>query len=150
MMRRLLTVVAVICVFASALPLVAQDAKPYHDGTVWDVQFIHAKAGMEDRYLRYVANEWKKEQEAMKKAGLILSYKVLSTEAHSPTDFNVVLMTEFKDLTSMEANADKAEKMMEQLFGGAPKVEQGYVDRSTYRDILGGRLAREIVLEPKK
>jgi len=31
-----------------------------------------------------------------------------------------------------------------------PKIESGYMDRSSYRDIIGSRLAREIVLEPKK
>jgi hypothetical protein len=36
------------------------------------------------------------------------------------------------------------------LFGGMPKIEAGYTDRSSYRDIIGSRLAREIVLEPKK
>jgi len=35
-------------------------------------------------------------------------------------------------------------------LGGAPKIEAGYVDRSSYRDIIGSRLARETILEPKK
>jgi hypothetical protein len=59
-------------------------------------------------------------------------------------------MTEYKDLATMEANADKGEQLGQELFGGAPKIEAGYVDRSSYRDIIGSRLAREIILEPKK
>jgi hypothetical protein len=50
----------------------------------------------------------------------------------------------------MEANADKAEELSQDLFGGMPRIEAGYTDRSAYRDIIGSRLAREIVLEPKK
>jgi hypothetical protein len=80
----------------------------------------------------------------------VLSYKALRTESHNPTDCNVILMTEYKDLMTMEANADKAEQLGQQLFGGEQKVEAGYTDRSSYRDIIGGRLAREIILEPKK
>jgi hypothetical protein len=148
-MRRIASALAVLCVMLFALPLLAE-SKPYHDGSVWQMQCIHVKAGMEDRYSRYLAGDWKKEQDAMKKAGYVPSYKAISTEAHNPTDCNVILMTEFKDLTTMEANADKAEQLGEQLFGGTSKIEAGYMDRSSYRDVIGSRLAREIILEPKK
>ena len=86
----------------------------------------------------------------MKKAWYVLSYIAIRTEAHNPTDCNVILMTEYKDLATMEANADKAEELSQDLFGGMPRIEAGYTDRSAYRDIIGSRLAREIVLEPKK
>lgn len=148
-MRRIASLFAVVCLMSFALPLLAQ-SKPYHDGSVWQIQCIHVKAGMEDRYARYLAGDWKKEQEAMRKAGYLLSYKAISTEAHNPTDCTVILMSEYKDLATMEANAEKAEQLGEQLFGGTAKIEAGYVDRSSYRDIIGSRVAREIILEPKK
>jgi hypothetical protein len=148
-MRRIASVLVAACVLLFALPLLAQ-SKPYHDGSVWEMQCIHVKGGMEDRYARYLAGDWKKEQDAMKKGGYVLSYKAIRTEAHNPTDCNVILMTEYKDLATMEANADKAEELSQELFGGMPKIEAGYTDRSSYRDIIGSRLAREIVLEPKK
>jgi len=148
-MRRIASALALVCLLSCALPLLAQ-SKPYHDGSVWQMQCIHVKAGMEDRYSRYLAGDWKKEQDAMQKAGYVVSYKAIRTEAHNPTDCNVILMTEYKDLATMEANADKGEQLGQELFGGAPKIEAGYVDRSSYRDIIGSRLAREIILEPKK
>ena len=147
-MRTIASVFAVVCLIFS-LPSLAQ-SKPYHDGSVWQMQCIHVKAGMEDRYARYLAGDWKKEQDAMQKAGYVLSYKAIRTEAHNPTDCNVILMTEYKDLATMEANADKAEQLGQQLFGGTEKVEAGYTDRASYRDIIGSRLARELILEPKK
>jgi len=60
--------------------------RPTHEGTVWTLSFIRVKAGMGPAYDKYLAGEWKKEQEALKAAGIILSYKVIGTEAHSPTD----------------------------------------------------------------
>ncbi|HLK32851.1 MAG TPA: hypothetical protein VKT29_07150 [Terriglobales bacterium] len=144
-----LTSLAVL--LALAIPVFAQDTpKPYHPGPVWQVQFIRAKAGMEDRYLRYLASDWKNEQEAMKKNGFILDYKVVTTEAHGPQDFNVILMSEFKDLATLEANQDKMEASALQLLGGRQKVESGYEDRANYREVVAGRLGREIILEPKK
>ena len=148
--RSVLCVALVISLLCPLMALAQQAAaKPYHEGPVWDIAFIRAKPGMEDRYLRYLAEDWKREQEAMKKAGYILDYKVIVTEPHGPQDFNVMLMTEFKDLASLEANSEKAEALGQQLFGGQPKIESGYQDRASYREVLGDRLAREIVLAPK-
>jgi len=147
-MKHVFACLIAICLFASLA--VAQTPKPYSNGPVWQIQLIHAKAGMEDRYLRYLSTDWKREQDALKKSGITLDYKVISTEAHNPADFNVILMTQFKDLATMEANADKSEAMLAQMFGGQDKVEAGYQDRSSYRDIVGGRVGRAIILEPKK
>lgn len=147
--RLILGVALAISLLCPLMALAQQAAKPYHDGPVWEIAFIKTKAGMEDRYLRYLAEEWKREQEAMKKAGYILDYKVIATEAHGTQDFNVILMTEFKDLTTMEANAEKAEALGQQLFGGQSKIESGYQDRGSYREVIAGRLGREIVLAPK-
>lgn len=73
-----------------------------------------------------LAGEWKKEQDAMQKAGYVLSYKAIRTEAHNPTDCNIILRTEYTDLTTMEANADKVEQLGQQLLGGTSGIEAGY------------------------
>ena len=147
--RSVLGVVLAISMLCPLMALAQQAAKPYHDGPVWDIAFIRTKAGMGGRYMRYLADEWKREQEASKKAGYILDYKVIATEPHGLQDFDVILMTEYKDLASMEANAEKIEALGQQLAGGQPKVESGYQDRASYRDVLGDRLGREIILAPK-
>jgi hypothetical protein len=148
MMKRIAVCLFAVSLFATLA--VAQTAKPYHDGPVWEVNFIRAKPGMEDRYMRYLAGEWKREQEAMKKNGFIVDYKVITTEAHGPQDFNIILMTQFKDLATLEANADKMQAAAQQLFGGQEKIETGYTDRASYREVLAQRLGREVILEPKK
>ena len=128
----------------------AQVTRPVRNGSVWEVNFIRIKPGMGSAYMKYLATDWKKEQEALKAEGLILSYKVLETEGHTPGDWNLMLMTEFKDLATMEANQTKADALGQKLFGSDQKIEQGYRDRAAMRDIVGDRLAREIVLEPRK
>jgi hypothetical protein len=128
----------------------AAPPRPYRNGSVWDVSFIRVKPGMDDAYMKYLAGQWKAEQEAMKKEGLILSYKVLSTEAHSGTDFNLILMVEFKDLATMEATEDKADAVVQRIIGDDKKQMEGYKERGDIREIVGGRLSREIILEPKK
>ena len=128
--------------------VVAQANRPYKNGSVWTIAFIRMRPGMDSAYLNYLATDWKKNQEALKREGLILSYKVLTTEAHGSNDFNVMLMTEFKDLATMEANSAKAEKVSQQVVGDDEKQRQGYRDRLEIREVLQNRLARQIVLEP--
>jgi len=124
--------------------------RPFHDGPVWTITFVHTKAGLGLKYMEYLATEWKKEQDALKKAGLILGYKVIGAESHSPNDWDLMLMTEFKDLATLEANEDKMEAVvMQALDLNDQKMLQGYQERSSWREIVGDRLAREIILEPK-
>jgi hypothetical protein len=105
---------------------------------------------MDAAYFNYLASDWKKEQEAMKADGLILSYKVISVEAHTPAEWNLMLMTEYKSLAAMEAGADKADALGQKLFGSDQKMMQGYRERLEIREVLGDRLGRELILEPKR
>lgn len=127
----------------------AQVNRPYRNGSVWNIAFIRMKPGMETAYLNYIASEWKRNQEAMKKEGLIVSYKVLTTEAHGSTDWNIILMTEYKNMATMEANEAKADALAQQVVGNDEKQRQGYRDRLEIREVMADRLAREIILEPR-
>lgn len=102
-------VILAACVLAAGLSVYAQVARPYRNGSVWEMSLIRMKPGMETAYLNYIATDWKKVQESAKKEGLILSYRVLTTEGHDQTDWNIVLMTEYKDLATMEANERKSD-----------------------------------------
>ena len=139
----------VLLVIIAGVSVFAQMNRPFRNGSVWNISFIRMKPGMDTAYLNYLAGPWKANQEAAKKEGLILSYKVISTEGHNPGDWNVMLMTEYKDLATMEANEDKGDELAQKMVGTDEKQMQGYKDRSEIREVMGDRLAREIVLEPK-
>ena len=140
--------IAVVLVIA-AISVFAQVNRPYHNGSVWNIAFIRIKPGMDTLYMNYIAGQWKAEQEAQKKDGNILSYKVISVEAHTPGEFNLMLMTEYKSLAAMEASQDKAEAVAQKVVGDDAAQIKGYKERAEIRDVLGARLAREIILEPK-
>ena len=139
-----------LAVTVAGLTAYAQMQRPYRDGTVWNVAFIKMKPGMESAYLSYLASDWKREQEAFKKEGLVLSYKVLATEAHGTNDWNLLLMTEFRNLATLEANQQKMDDVGQRLFGSDDNIRKGYKDRLEIREVMGERLAREIVLEPRQ
>lgn len=147
--KRIVGVLVAVFIATLGFSAYAQAKRPYRDGSVWQMNFIRMKPGMETAYLTYIANDWKRSQEAAKKEGLILSYKVITTDGHTPGDWNIVLMTEHKDLATMEANQDKGQALVQRLIGDDQKQMQGYKDRLEIRDIIGDRIGREIVLEPK-
>jgi hypothetical protein len=148
--QRILGICIGMCLLLLGASVYAQIVRPTHAGTVWQLSFIHVKPGMGSAYDKYLASDWKKEQEALKAAGIVLSYKVIGTEAHSPNDWDLMLMVEYKDLASVEANEDKVDALLQKTVGGDEKVMQGYKERSEIREVLGTRLAREVILEPKK
>lgn len=148
-MRRktLVGVVGALLVFAVALTLHAQTQRPWRNGSVWQITFVKMKAGMDTAYLGYLANDWKREQEALKKEGLTLSYKVIGSESHGPADWNLMLMVEWKDLATLEASEPKVDALGQKLFGGDQKIQSGYKERLDIREIIADRLAREVVFQ---
>jgi hypothetical protein len=147
--RRIFVCSLVASMLILGISVYAQVKRPFQNGSVWNIAFLRIKPGMETAYLNYLAGPWKANQEAMKKEGLILSYKVITTEGHTPGDWNVMLMTEYKDLATMEANEDKADAVSQRVVGDDEKQRQGYRDRLEIREPMGDRLGREVVLSPK-
>ena len=147
--KRIVAGLFAMVLLVAAVSVFAQINRPYHNAGVWDIGFIRIKPGMDSAYMNYVAGQWKAEQEAQKKDGNVVSYKVLSVEGHTPGEFNLMLMTEYKNLASLEANEDKAEAVTQKVVGNDEKQMQGYKDRLEIREVMGNRLAREITLEPK-
>ena len=149
-LNRILVSLLVALMLTLSAVAFAQVNRPYRNGSVWGIGFIRMKPGMETAYLNYIAGDWKREQEALKKDGQALSYKVLQTEAHGSTDWNLMLMTEYKDLETYEKNLDKADALLQTVIGDDEKQRQGYRQRLEIREVLADRLAREIILEPKR
>ncbi len=148
--NRILTVLLTVLILTLSIVVIAQVNRPYRNGSVWSIGFIKMKPGMETAYLNYIAGDWKREQEALKKDGQIISYKVMTTEYHGSDDWNIMLMTEYKDMATMEANEAKADNLLQTVIGTDDKQMQGYRDRLQIREVMENRIAREIVLEPKK
>jgi hypothetical protein len=147
--NRLVVGLLIALVLTLSVVVFAQVKRPYHNGTVWNISFIRMKPGMETAYLTYIASDWKREQDALIKDGQAISYKVLQTDGHGSTDWNLMLCTEYKDMATYEKNLAKADALLQTVIGNDEKQRQGYRERLEIREIMGERLAREISLEWK-
>jgi len=118
----------------------------WKDGSVVVMTFIRTRTGQDLAYLDAIADTWKKQQEALKSEGIILSYKVWQGNAASEDDFNIILMSEYKDFRVMEENADKQTVIL-QTIARETQVSAQVLSDDKVREFFGVRTGRTIVLK---
>lgn len=123
------------------------DGRNWSDGPLVNAAYIRTVDGHFDDYMKWLATTWKKQEEAMKKAGLILSYRVLVTEARGPQDPDIILVQEFKNWAALDGLGGKADAVSTQIEGSLDKSNQAEAERSKIRTILGSRTSQEAVLK---
>lgn len=131
---------------ALTIPVAAQVHKHYSNGTVWTVTMIKMAPGMDQMYLQYLDSQFKKAEDAQVKAGFEKSYKILRT-MDDGGEWNMLILREYPSLASMEANEDKSDALAQQTEGTDQAQMQGYQDRSKFREVVGTKVTREIVLK---
>src|SRR5580698_9694711 len=103
------TIIASVCLAASCLAASslslsasaqdahAQDERQYNIGPVTEVDYIAVEYGHFAEYVDWLNSTWKPTMEAMKKAGLIIDYKVFQATPKSPDQPNIILFITFKN-----------------------------------------------------
>ena len=130
----------------AAVPVIGQVHKFFSPGTVWTITMIKMASGMDQSYLQYLDGQFKKSEEAQIKAGFQKSFKILRT-MDDGGDWNLLILREYTSLASIEANQEKADALLQQTDGNDQAQMQGYQDRSKYREVVGTKYARELVLK---
>jgi hypothetical protein len=126
-----------------AAQAVAQE-KAYREGTVWSISMIKVKPGMFDTYMREVLPQRKKIMEEAKKAGLVMSEKILAGSASGREDFDVLLMTEYKNYAALDGMEAKFDVIMQKVVGSEDKQVQTMSKRGDIREIMGEKLMQEL------
>jgi hypothetical protein len=129
-----------------AVPVLGQVHKFFNPGTVWTVTMIKMAPGMDQTYLEYLDGQFKKAEEAQIKAGFQKSYKILRTMDDGGA-WNLLILREYTSLGSIEANVEKADAVLQQTDGTDQAQMKGYEDRSKYREVIGTKYARELILK---
>ena len=130
----------------AATPAMAQVHKYYSPGTVWTVTMIRIAPGMDQMYMQYLDGQFKKSEDAQVKAGFEKSYRILRT-LDDGGEWNLLILREFESLAAMEASVEKADALTQQTEGADQVQMQGYQDRSKFREVVGTKHAREVILK---
>src|SRR5689334_24909455 len=157
------TVILSMCLAASSLSLdaraqdtltqdaLAQNDRQYTDGPVTEVNYLQVEYGHFADYIAWLNSTWKPTMEAMKKAELIIDYRVFQASPKSPDQPNIFQYLTFRNMAAYAGNiGDKsieAEYVARNVIGNTEFQNKKRVERSEYRKVLGTELIREIILK---
>ena len=147
-MKKLQVILAVITLSITwARFCFAQSDAPYTEGTVWNITMVKTKPGLGDQYLKGLAKTFKGALDEAKKQNLIVSYKILLGDPATPQDFNILLMVESKNMAALDNAREKFDPIAKKVVGSIEEQEKTAVQRLEIREIVGGKLMREITLK---
>jgi hypothetical protein len=145
-MRILLAAFAASTMLA-ATAIAADEAPSYEKGPVWDFGQIQTKDGHFDEYMKWVSTAWKAQEEAMKKAGYIVDYKVYLVQGQRSGEPDIILATEYKDMAVFDHPVAEEYAMQAKISGSIVKADQEQAARGSIRTVLGDIVMREAVLK---
>ena len=136
---------AMVLSFAGAGLAKAQTAeRVYDNGPVWVISQIETKPGMFDDYMAYLSGKWRQINEADKKAGYVLDYKVLAVDSPRDHEPDVILMIEYKNMAAFDRPLAETEATSASAFGSVVKSNQAFAARDAMRINRGSQTAREV------
>lgn len=137
---------AALVTLAFAAASRAEDA-PYTEGPVLDMTYVKIKAGGFDQYMKFLSTDWKALNEALKKDGTILSYKIVSSNSLNRDDWDLMLVIEYKNMAAFDGLDAKTRVLMEKMAGSMAKADEAATQRGEVREILGEKIGRELILK---
>jgi len=149
MMQITKTIILSICLAASSLALNAraQDERQYTEGPVTEEDYIQVEYGHFEEYIDWLNSTWKPTMEAMKKAGLIIDYKVFRLTPKSADQPNIVLWITYKNGMAAFDKGAELEDVAKQVIGSTEFQNKARVHRNDYRKVLGTEYIRELILK---
>jgi len=123
------------------------DDHAFTDGPVINVSAVRTEYGKFDDYMKFLDTTWKATMEASKKAGSIVSYKVINVEARGENDPDIYLVIYYKDWAALDGATAKADAVTKQVEGTLAASNQAAVDRGKIRRLLGSWTGQELLLK---
>src|SRR4030081_3224106 len=85
---------------------------PYNEGPVWTLTMIKTKTGLGDEYLKQITGTVKPVYDEEKKQKVILDYKILTGQAASPHDFDILILVEYPNWAAFDHLRDKMDPVV--------------------------------------
>jgi hypothetical protein len=151
MKLRVVILITAFCVIAgysdAQSSSTGSSSAPYTEGAVWDITMVKTKPGLDDDYLKSIAQTFKGVMEEQKRQGIIMDYKVLLGDSADRNDFNILLMIEYKNMAAFDGLRERTDPIMSKVMGSEDAQRQLAVKRLDVREILGNKTMREVTLK---
>jgi len=146
-MKTMLAALTTSTLLAVVPAMAADETPPFEKGPVWDFTHIKTTDGHFDDYMKFVTTDWKAQEEALKKAGRILDYKVFLVADARQGEPDIVLAQEYKNMAEFDRPVADEYAMQAKISGSISKANQDQAARASIRTIQGDMVMREITLK---
>ncbi|MFO1402396.1 MAG: hypothetical protein U1F30_14495 [Steroidobacteraceae bacterium] len=145
--RKVLAAGAALVGLVLAGTVAVADEHVYSEGPVVNVSMIRTVDGKFEDYMNWLGTTWKAQQEAMKKAGYIVSYEVLTVEPRTPQDPDLLLVTTYKNWAALDGSIAKGDEIAKQVEGSAAAAAKSQYERAKIRTVLGSSTMQVLQLK---
>jgi len=132
---------AALCLLASVAG--AADY-PVKNGPVWKGWYAHVDETKFTQYLDFLNRVHRLELEALKKAGLIIGYQIIVSEARSHDDWNLGIIVEYKDMAALNLDLARKAQIEKEATAGVPNLEKLEAEHFPMREMIASRVFREV------
>lgn len=122
------------------------------NGYVWSIEYIRTADGLTNDYLDYIAKYYIKNLEEAKRRDYIKDYKVISSIPSNESDWDIMLMVAHENYEALDNIDEKidawvSEREENETSTDRKARQKAIGNRFELRTVIGGRLARELVLD---
>ena len=132
----------VLCSLLVALSVNAQQsqtsppASPLNsDKPVWALEFVKVKPGMFAATMGYLDDNWIRLRAEAKRQGAVLSYNRVAGEESSNSDWDILLMTEYKNQATYDAREKLFSSILQRLSNKTSEVIKGYKKEELFQSV---------------
>ena len=145
-MNRIIRFLLSLSVFVLSLPANAQLGTTYNEGPVTQVTYLKIEYGHFDEYVDWLNSTWKPLNEAKKKAGVIIDYRVYTASPRKPEEPNVIFMITYPNMATFDRRVEE-DAFAVKMIGSTKEQDAERIARRAYRKRLGTELIREVILK---
>ena len=132
---------------ASNLTAATMDERAYTEGPVTELDYVRVEYGRFEEYIDWLNSTWKPTMEAMKKAELIIDYKVFRLTPKLPEQPNIILWITFKNAAAALDKGVELEEVAKKVICSTECQNKARVGRNEYRKVLRREYIRELILK---
>ena len=137
-------VAASASLFAAGVTAQESAATP---GTVWELSSIQVEPGQFERYLDYLAGNWRRINELGRKEGTVVSYHVFQVNDPRNGEPDLILAVEYKDYMPNAERLALQKKIEAMLATDAHKMDSAAGERKVMRKVISNMELQELKLK---
>ncbi len=88
------------------------------------MDFVKIKNGKRQEALFFYENNWKVYRDAALKKGFIKSYRILSVPGDAAGDFDLILVTEYNDMTQYKSAEERFQQIIKSMRPEWAEIDQ--------------------------